>query len=428
MERVATVNSEDSYGAAGMAQFRKFAGLRSMSILASTSFANGQEDLSSSVDALLSSGALVVVLFCQSDDASRFINAVQAAGGLNITWVGSEAVTSSVQDMVASSPQQAARLRGFAGLTLAGGVGETYTDFQARLGAFQATVLGDGWCSNATDDDGRRLWMTADGICIWPDGNATLDFYAPFAYDAVYTMARAANETLGAGADASLDGAALMLALLNTSFAGTSGQVAFDRNGDRHEGIAYDVYSVVGAAYSLLGQWRQGAAWDERFVPEPMASYVAVDGSSRVPELASSALLLPLGVLCKDSNSPSKSLRQRCDHVKHVIDCINDKADGWFDDLLPNHTIVTALRSVGCGEVDGRAREGWLELQASLPRFTAAVGVPCSSNVADIGGRDWRDGDGGRAVVVSASSTAPRSRAHLLPARLSARDHGPISP
>ena len=122
MERVATVNSEDSYGAAGMAQFRKFAGLRSMSILASTSFANGQEDLSSSVDALLSSGALVVVLFCQSDDAPRFINAVQAAGGLNITWVGSEAVTSSVQDMVASSPQQAARLRGFAGLTLAGGV------------------------------------------------------------------------------------------------------------------------------------------------------------------------------------------------------------------------------------------------------------------------------------------------------------------
>ena len=37
VERIATVNSEDSYGAAGMAQFRKFAGLRSMSILASTS-------------------------------------------------------------------------------------------------------------------------------------------------------------------------------------------------------------------------------------------------------------------------------------------------------------------------------------------------------------------------------------------------------
>ena len=156
VERLATVNSLDSYGAMGMREFRRHAASHNMQILASTTFANGQRDFSSSVDVLLRSGALVVVLFCQTQDASPFIEAVQAAGGENITWVGSESVTHAVDNM---SPQQ---LRGFAGLSPAGGAGDAYTGFQSRLGAFEATLVGEGWCSDATDDDGRRLWKTAD--------------------------------------------------------------------------------------------------------------------------------------------------------------------------------------------------------------------------------------------------------------------------
>ena len=94
-----------------------------------------------------------------------------------------------------------------------------------------------------------------------------------------------------------------------------------------------------------LGKWRQGATWAERFAQEPAASYVAVDGSSKVPELSSSALLLPLGVLCEDSDSPKKTPREACDHIKHAVEALNDKNDGWYDELLPNHTIVTAVRS-----------------------------------------------------------------------------------
>ena len=156
VERLATVNSLDSYGAMGMREFRRHAASRDMQILASTTFANGERDFSSSVDVLLRSGALVVVLFCQTQDASPFIEAVQAAGGENITWVGSEGVKYAIDDM---SPQQ---LRGFAGLSPAGGAGDAYTGFQSRLGAFEATVVGEGWCSDATDDDGQRLWKTAD--------------------------------------------------------------------------------------------------------------------------------------------------------------------------------------------------------------------------------------------------------------------------
>ena len=89
------------------------------------------------------------------------------------------------------SSEQITRLRGFAGLAQAAGTGNEHVVFTQRLAAFSATVMGDGWCSNATDDDGRRLWSTADGGCMWAGGDFSADFYAPFAYDAVYAMARA---------------------------------------------------------------------------------------------------------------------------------------------------------------------------------------------------------------------------------------------
>ena len=118
---------------------------------------------------------------CQTKAASRFIQAMQTAGGDNITYVGSEAVTPAVRGMVTSSPEQASRLRGFVGMSLSADTGELHAAFQSRLSAFQATVSGNGWCSSATDDDGGLLWSTADGGCPWAGGDASLDFYAPFA-------------------------------------------------------------------------------------------------------------------------------------------------------------------------------------------------------------------------------------------------------
>ena len=86
--------------------------------------------------------------------------------------------------------------------------------------------------------------MCAQGACILASGATTSDFYAPFAYDAVYAIARAADQTLRSGA--SLTGAVLMSTLLNTTFSGASGSVSFDENGDRYTGISYDVYNMAG--------------------------------------------------------------------------------------------------------------------------------------------------------------------------------------
>lgn len=115
VEQVATVNSEDAYGSSGMQDFTTAAAATGIKVLASTSFVNDEVDFSSSIDVLRRSGAMVVVLFCQGPDAARFIRAMQAKGGDNITWVGSESVTPAVRAMVTSSSDQAARLRGFCG-------------------------------------------------------------------------------------------------------------------------------------------------------------------------------------------------------------------------------------------------------------------------------------------------------------------------
>ena len=131
------------------------------------------------------------MLFCQSTEAADFLAAVQAAGVLeNVTWVGSEAATAAVSTNAHLQPG----VMGYLGLRPPIGEGDVYTQFLSRLDAFHAGVVGDWGCSDATDDDGNRLWRQEDadgGDCIWPGAAATSDFYASFSYDAVYTIARA---------------------------------------------------------------------------------------------------------------------------------------------------------------------------------------------------------------------------------------------
>ena len=331
-------------------------------------------------------------------------------------------------------------------------------------------MFNETWCSSATDDDGQLLWAAANGDCIWAGGDVSTDYFAPFAYDAVYAIAYAMNRTMAAAPNASFDGTALMAHLLNTTFVGATGLVGFDEHGDRDVGLSYEVYNVIstfagvanlGVACSnnnqpagfcaenfccqkgvepvscaggtlgcdgyaccasstadaatpgmpLLGQWQQGVTWSSRFTSS--RAYVAADGSSRAPEVPSSALVLRLGVLCEAATEGSSSLREECDMVQHTVDRLNDKADGWFDALLPDHTIVTATRSVGCGE--NVTRDGWLQLEESLPGFAAVIGPACSNDVADVTQKEWRARNessdvvtSSRAVVISPKSTAPK--------------------
>ena len=189
--------------------------------------------------------------------------------------------------------------------------------------------MGDGWCSDATDDDGSPLWKTADGACIWSELDAARsDFYAAFAYDAVYVMAHAIERTLAASPGATeIDGEVLLAELLNTSYVGATGLVSFNEHGDRDTDVRYDVFNVGKQGTVFLGNWNShGALWGDRFVADPSISYVSAVGSSTAPALADSFSVLRLGLLCEEAEPTSKVRGVRLDmptqsHALNVTPC-----------------------------------------------------------------------------------------------------------
>jgi ABC-type branched-subunit amino acid transport system substrate-binding protein len=100
--------------------------------------------------------------------------------------------------------------------------------------------------------------------------------------------------------------------------------------------------------------------------------------------------------------------REECDRALHVVELLNDKGDGFFDALLPNAHIAAEWAVVGCGERPSLAFGAFRSLAARLPALTAVIGPSCSNDARDLASAAWRASpDGGRAVLISASSTAP---------------------
>lgn len=149
-----------------------------------------------------------------------------------------------------------------------------------------------------------------------------------------------------------------------------------------------------------------------------MAAYLA---SSEGPYQTSSLdrirqqpdlVIIELGVACSTHRAgssvvPLKSAREECDHVHHVIDRINDKTDGFLDELLPNARIVTAEVMIGCVETPPLGPTAVAALQAALPNMLAIVGPLCSDDVKDITNVEFRATSGFEAIVLSGVSSAP---------------------
>ena len=60
---------------------------------------------------------------------------------------------------------------------------------------------------------------------------------------------------------------------------------------------------------------------------------------------------LRVGVFC--DSSPRSFLYEKCQHVMNIIDRINDKKDGFLDDLLPDHRVFYSMvqtGTTGCAE------------------------------------------------------------------------------
>ena len=124
---------------------------------------------------------------------------------------------------------------------------------------------------------------------------------------------------------------------------------------------------------------------------------------------------LPLGLFCKvpskavDMGKPSQ--REECDHALHMVEVINDKTDGLYDNLLPSALLIVNESYQGC--VQGLAERALAELrgdpnlQSLGGDLPATIGPSCSNDVASVTSAQARTSSGWNGVVVSPSSTAP---------------------
>jgi ABC-type branched-subunit amino acid transport system substrate-binding protein len=83
------------------------------------------------------------------------------------------------------------------------------------------------------------------------------DNYITHIYDAVWSLARAARNivlspTIGAGQ--LLNSTAYLASLRTVQFAGVTGNVGFDRNGDRTNGV-FGIFQWTGNAFPIVGDW-----------------------------------------------------------------------------------------------------------------------------------------------------------------------------
>ena len=84
-----------------------------------------------------------------------------------------------------------------------------------------------------------------------------------------------------------------------------------------------------------------------------------------------------------------------------MIELLNDKSDGFMDDLLPLAEIRATEVFVGC--VSNLTMSGFQNIDSPV----ALIGPACSTDVAEITTSSFRDNQNWRGVVISPSSTAP---------------------
>ena len=258
--RLAVVVGRDSYSTAGNAAFLAAAAELGITIIARVQIAPSAAGLSQQYKTLRQSAARVVVLFCSSYDASRFLDGAleEGIGGPGWMWLASDAVANANTFSRVADPARRERIfKGLFALSPSIGRGTpAYSSYLARLKALQPTLANGVQCDTEVDDDGELMWAfdhdddaSTPLECSGSDNQAE-DTYAPFAYDAVFALAKALHVLIEEYRVSAILGDELMAALTqNVSFVGVTGQIEFqDASGhpERHLhgdriGSVYDV-------------------------------------------------------------------------------------------------------------------------------------------------------------------------------------------
>ena len=121
--------------------------------------------------------------------------------------------------------------------------------------------------------------------------------------------------------------------------------------------------------------------------------------------------VVEVGLLCNAGlqGEGNSGAREECDHIHHAIELINNKNDGWMDDLLPTTQIVVTERRVSCNNAGNSLYQGAegvaKELKDVLPNVRLVFGPSCSGDLKDVANSTSRAISGLHVPFVSWSST-----------------------
>jgi hypothetical protein len=123
---------------------------------------------------------------------------------------------------------------------------------------------------------------------------------------------------------------------------------------------------------------------------------------------------IPIGVFCGEAEGHEDV--QECDQAYHMAEAINNKHDGFMDDLLPHARLVMRETHgiVPCSSGTARGAHDVMAEDASKMglehMFVATIGPGCSDDVRDVTEKAWRSESTNNRnnLVISGSSTASR--------------------
>jgi len=159
-----------------------------------------------------------------------------------------------------------------------------------------------------------------------------------------------------------------------------------------------------GGSFATLGAWSfvsSDAGWADSFVASPSAppiSWATQDGASRPPAHATGDGFVRIGLACGNASGVARDVAEHelCDRWRHGITLLNNKSDGFFDELLPGVTIVHQAATAGCAK--NLVRTAFDEINSNLPRVSAYLGPSCSDDVRQVAEASWRSSSGVNAV------------------------------
>ena len=251
-ERVSLFYTSDSYGSDGGYVFQQEAAAHGIKILSNHIIQSGQQDMSSFINAALSTGTRIFVLFMASHDANVLLRQGYQLGlfreGTQILGSGFMTTPSLWANM---TPDMANTiLKGYIGLTPAFGMNLTFNQtfvnhWRAQKNTIHRFPNGTVVCDGSLDDDGKLLYKYGKHGCSGLDfstfdaNGSDLAPYASFSYDATFALASALHFLLYVKGLDDVTPDDLTNALqYNTSFIGTSGLVSF-RYGDPNTGYGF---------------------------------------------------------------------------------------------------------------------------------------------------------------------------------------------